>query len=694
MFTGDLQLAAYCRVRCLGIVQCPRLLRSILTSTCLQSNLCGLDAVKMDENVSEGISASFQSCPQSYDLQELLGLESFSPSRSYLNLDFNDLGLTPPPGSQLQQQENGATQAPLSEIPVHDSNQQDENSPPGPLGDVPDAFLLDPLFDSDRAIRELEAALDSQKRTCDDAFPGEVDFRAPPEKRRAIDLVDNNDATPPERTPSLSSPGSSHRNESDQAETSFHTPADRERSQTPDSLFDSTEPPLQEPASSELGASAPKDASINRVVDADTGNQVTAKQRVEITQPYPSASDITKEQFSITPQDTLNNTYREILQRVDQEPQYVSPYPKYGGALGYLPSSPAIHVKYTEVGDTTMNDRIQDLRKRLRRASYERDKYKNSWFKWMRVDSATGKVNDQVRRDEVATLRRINSLREGKMNSLKQETADWKRKYGALGVTYNNLLLDFEKQRKMCLDLQQKLAYMASAPRVSIPGQQAPPQPTAPAPYYISPAQPSQNRPFAATPTYNNNPVPGTPQQALPTSMRRLKPTTIDLTTDEGGPSTVQAQAASSADNAIDLTEDPSNDDLSARLRPGPAASAAPNTTPTPRPTPSGRKAELLLESVRNKSYDWMRRGTGNAQNQEEDQQISTRAVSQTACGRDYFSDRDRQQITTNTNTDTDTGTDTNTSINTNTGHHVPIDGDNNDDDEELIRQMEEELAR
>lgn len=687
--------------------------------------------------MSEGISTSLQSYPsasQPYDLQELFALDSLSPFPSFSHLHINDLGLTPPPGSQLQQP-NGATQAPslgeerdpphrdsiLAEMlpddldiwnisgqlpgaqaeseephvregsashgvnvdnttpqggkhPTSDSTSQmagpssDEvqhsahqsgHSPSDPNVPVEmaDAFFPDTLFDPELALRELETALSSRKRVGEEAFPNEFDFWGPPEKRRAVELPPSHGTTPPEATPSLSSPSSSHRPEMDPPETSLNTPANIERSQTPDSLFDSTDPLFEESTFSETAEHRPSDdfgerpsldlEAIGEIVvpaqnapapeavascptdEADAVQQgpVPTIQLNGVTSSLPSLSDITRQRFSLDSQDIMANTDREVLRRVTEEPEYFSPYPRYGGALGYLPSTPGIHVKFIEVADTAINNRIDDLRRRLRRTAYERNKYKTSWLGWTTVDPATGKLKQQLLQEENGRLRRMSSLQQRKVDELKKEVESWKNKFKTLATTYNNLLFEYETHRRM--------ANVASIPAGYIPqqpmAQQFMPQRPTPRPQMQPPVQ-AQQPPVASSWR------PSCPSQRA------------------------SAGQASPEQVTIDLTEEADEEDSNIR----PASPAVP-----------AQERVELLQSMRNKTYDWLR----------------SKNRSQSQSGPPVISPGDATPQTSNRESDNQSARNlshvaTTTEV---ASHNSP---DDDDDDDELLRTMEEELAR
>lgn len=410
----------------------------------------------MDGSVAEGISSSPQTCPPpSEDLYELFapeGLPAASPSISHLHV--NDLGLTPSPGSQQEQQQELSATHVLSRDEEHgwsDGRAAVTDKPaakdPAQLAEglsiaTGDEFF-DPLFDADFALQDLESDFLSHKRAHDEAFPEDFSSGESPEKRRAQDAPNSTD-TPPSEIPSLS-PNSTHR--TDQTETALNTPAGIEGSQTPTSFFESLDLLFQDP---------PVPASFDHLpirLDNATSNALesthTPSASVQSTATLPSTSDHTKQRFSLIDQDFAANASRETLQRADNVPQYVSPYPEYGGPLGYLPSTPGLHAKCIEVVDERMNYRLECLRQKNQQLTAERNKYKNFWEYFSVVDIETGKTKQDVIQDENSMLRRVSTRHQTRAEEYKKEVEHWKGRLNEVATLYNNLLYEITVLRKL-----------------------------------------------------------------------------------------------------------------------------------------------------------------------------------------------------------------------------------------------------
>ncbi|KAA8652181.1 hypothetical protein EYZ11_000490 [Aspergillus tanneri] len=491
----------------------------------------------MDESVAEGIYTALQTCPPDPEASLALGDLPTSPSISYLHV--NDLGLTPPPGSQMQQstdairisspdenhdpsaraparpdcpgRQDGLNQSKgldtdiqtkkhlqqegyflettdttgssrtspfVERLPTTNdkklstdgrdsSTEQGLNvEPDDSSNDVTKAFFYDPLFDSDSVLREIDVAFKSQKRTSSEAFPEGFYFSGSAKKQHAEATQEQ--CTTPNETPSLSSADSVVR--LGQGDSAPHTPAETDRAKSLDPFFTSLDTlfedstfgiPLEMPADSfpfDLGAVSPvaeptneDNLSMNQA--GSPGHCEQAPEPVvnegDLSPSQPSLSEMTKRRFSLDSQDIIANTSREVFRRVYQEPEYTSPYPAYGGRLGYLPSAPGVHVRYIEVAENRMNYRLSSLRDRVQQLTRERNKYRNEWVQWATVDPATGKTKEQLLREENVTLRRVSSHHQNRVEQYKQEIEQWKNRLSELGTVYNNLLYEIHVQRKM-----------------------------------------------------------------------------------------------------------------------------------------------------------------------------------------------------------------------------------------------------
>lgn len=622
--------------------------------------------------MAEGISTSFQTCPPDpHGLHDLEGL----PSPPSLPLHVNDLGLTPPPGSQLQLSTK-SSQHEERKLPTRDVNATSETPADPrhctqPLGnthkdhndekqvevnDAPSeeqspadkvvesrqswadtttcspqleidfsAFddsnnateeLYDPLFDSELVLQEIDAVL-QRKRNGDEAFPEDCVSWDQSRKRQATEMSQYSTTESPDKTPSLLSLDSG---QPEQGGTGPHTPSDVEKQQS-DAVFDSIDLLFEDP-SGDFPLDIPDgDVSFNFDIQG-AGNGEGGKEDMSATfsvfdQSFdlPSVSEITKERFSLDHQDIVDSTNREALQRVFAEPEYVSPYPLYGGPLGYIPSAPNIHVRCIEVSDDRTNLRLATLRNKVQQLTLERNKYKQEWAlasDLTAMDPATGKTKQQTLLEQNAMLRRVCSRHQQRVEQYKQEAIEWKNKLHDLGTIYNNLLYEIQVQKQM----------PAVAP---IPTGYKPPRAR----------QASSNA----------------------TSLQ---------------PSTSQPQSMASTPNAsvgepitIDLTEETGDD-----------GSAAAN--PTPEEQEERQRRVEMLQSLRNKKYSWLGDADGDVGNQNLRISVTPapRQGSLKPAGGPHDSERSRD-------------------------NHVPARGpceiasDDRveEDDDELARMMEQELA-
>ncbi|KAL7661259.1 hypothetical protein ACMYSQ_000681 [Aspergillus niger] len=567
----------------------------------------------MNGSMAEGISTSFQTCPPDpHGLHDLEGLPS-PPSLPHLHV--NDLGLTPPPGSQLQLSTK-SSQHEERILPTRDVNETSENpttdarhctqqlgntgrghsdgekvevkgassekQPPAgsevaesrqlwadiatrsprleidfsAFDDSNNAVedLYDPLFDSELVLQEIDAVLQPRKRDGDEAFSEECLSWDQPRKRQATEMSQDLTTESPDKTPSLLSLDSG---QPEQGGTGPHTPSDVEKQQS-DAVFDPIDLLFEDP---------PGDISLNipdgevsfgfdfqGVGNGDGGKEDMAANCSVFDQPFdlPSVSEITKERFSLDHQEIVDSTNREALQRVFAEPEYVSPYPVYGGPLGYMPSAPNIHVRCIEVSDDRTNLRLATLRNKVQQLTLERNKYKQEWAlasDLTAMDPATGKTKQQTLLEQNAMLRRVCSRHQQRVEQYKQEAIEWKNKLHDLGTVYNNLLYEIQVQKQM----------PAVAP---IPTGYKPPR-ARHASSNATSLQPSTSQPqsMASTPNASAG-----------------EPITIDLTEETG-------------------------DDGSA-------------ANPTPEEQEESQRRVEMLQSLRNKKYSWLGDADGDVGNQ------------------------------------------------------------------------------
>ncbi|KAF7585729.1 hypothetical protein BBP40_010235 [Aspergillus hancockii] len=601
----------------------------------------------MDGSVVEGISTSLQTCPP--DLQGHPALGDL-PSPPYIHhLHVNDLGLTPTPGSQLQQpidaqissRDENHTLSGESEGACtsnkFDGNQEDTSSAAhigsnhgtqlannsqisqatqklpmrdiDPIGfdgstDTVQALFDDPLFDSEAVLRELDAAFVSRKRAGDEAFP-EFGIWGPLEKRRLVETQQNQDqgAPSPGETPSLSSPDSSHQPE--QGGTAPHTPG-IERPQSPNSLFDSLDALFEDPdfhipliPGEELPPdfewelplpqgdhSGPGFLEQNPSDSLDSFDHILKLPDIpqELTPAEPSVSEITKQRFSLDPQDIVSNTSREVLQRIHQEPEYTSPYPVYGGPLGYVPSAPAIHVKCIEVAEDRMSYRLSHLKDRVYQLTCERNKYKNAWFQWTTIDPATGKTKEQLLREENAMLRRVSTQHQNRVEQYKHEATEWKNRLHELGTIYNNLLYEIHVQRQI--------------PAV------------APIPDSYKPPRTSQ---ASRGPSLTPNPPPVAPTSAAMSQAmsQSHSPAPRDMPPDIQGSQPLSSQGVPGVSPGVSGTsEDPRSIGSQLTSRPTPVTidltDETQNKPVSSKPSAGTQRRMEMLQSLRNKRYGWL----------------------------------------------------------------------------------------
>lgn len=544
-------------------------------------------------SVAEGISMSFS---QSQDPQELFAPEGLPSPPSFSHLHVNDLGLTPSPGSQQQQQHQADVTHASSrneerdkpndgvadKTATKDSTQQAEE-----LSTDTEEPLYDPLFDSDFAFQDLESDFLSHKRAHNEAFPEDFGVEEPLEKRQNQDGLNLGDALPDE-TPSLT-PDSSHRPE--YVETALNTPAGIERSHTPNSLFGSLDLLFPE---SEFPVSLDNTVLFDNLairpghaVSQDLGPEPAPTKSAELSTAIQSASDVTQQRFSLDAQDLLANTNREILRRADDIPQYVSPYPEYRGSLGYLPSAPSLHVKCVEVVDERMNYRMECIRSKNHQLTHERNKYKSFYDEFSTVDQATGKTKHQMLHHDNAMLRRNATRHQKRVDGYKEEIEHWKSKLNEVSTLYNNLLYDVAIQRRLPEVAPPPAKYR---PR---PIQHQPPAVTDVRPQLPSslpPRQPAPNQQPAQHPLPRRDAQPpsGTATAIAAANQPPPQPP-------HSCPAPAPREARSSQAVTIDLTEDDPN--------------TGPNHPPDPSPplganTNSGAE---VLQSFRQKNYSWLK---------------------------------------------------------------------------------------
>ncbi|KAL4781545.1 hypothetical protein BJX76DRAFT_14016 [Aspergillus varians] len=355
----------------------------------------------MNRDVVEGNPTSLRPSTRFPDPQESLALMDLS------HLHMNDLGLTPSPGFQLggkslQDKEHEAVDTAGDCTSIERKGKEtgyegSEGQPSDTIDCCDDSY--DPLFDS--TVPELDFFF-SRKRTAEELPGFPPDF--PPEKRQHLESADE--------TPSLTTE-STHESPASFFDTfdnlfggGFHLPLELPHEPLPD-----FEEPTPQPALSP-----------------------------------PRISESTRNRFFLNEQDILANITSEILQ-VGKQPEYTSPYPAPGGPLGYLPSTPAIHVKCVAVGDERKDTQILNLRAELAQLTRERDEYKNA-SQCAKTNDA-GKTPEQLLREENAMLRRVSSRHQTRVEDYKKEAAEWKNQLHVVSTLYNNLLYEIRVEKRV-----------------------------------------------------------------------------------------------------------------------------------------------------------------------------------------------------------------------------------------------------
>ncbi|KAL2011721.1 hypothetical protein VTN00DRAFT_4439 [Thermoascus crustaceus] len=494
----------------------------------------------MDGSVAEGISSSLQEHPSlPFDPlgYPVLGHASDLEPGSSGHLG-NDLGLTLSPGSQQEFQHSGL----FNERPFDDAVRQYHNDSTywtEEEHEPREASVNGEL--SATSTDQPDCDHESRKRSRDSAFADETDPSAPLKKR--LTELPSPLNIPSTKYLSPYSPDSFQQANNEGNAPSTHNGAVSERAESPDSLFEEPTSPnslFDEPMS-------PKTSTGMSAAEQHTGSPSTDNRTTEEHTEPRSTSDITRERFALSQEDLEEAKTREIFQGFRQQPQYLSPFPVYGGALGYLPSTPNAHLKCVEVtSDVRLNEEIAFLRRRIQALT----RYQRAWEQWTTVDPNTGKTKEQLLSESNAQLKRLLTLQEKKSNDLKKEAEAWKWQAEAwqqrcrdLSIMYNNLLYDF--QLRVQAGAGHNLPTAAPHPM----GVQAQPTPAA---NWMPATQPTGIQ-TGSMPAARSVP-PSQPQpQAAVTSA--LSPVTIDLTSDEGSEVGL-ARPSSPVDNtAVELRQ-------------------------------------------------------------------------------------------------------------------------------------------
>ncbi|OJJ49603.1 hypothetical protein ASPZODRAFT_138984 [Penicilliopsis zonata CBS 506.65] len=621
----------------------------------------------MDSSMVEGISTSPKHCSPKSPSFPLPGHSVPVDSSSSVMPSFllvNDLGLTPSPGSQLQQRDDSVQESSRAEGPQHSQVSAEKSiadtpadwdtswlcddfwrqvtdgyslsltdeqalcfpdlgdsasiqnsgqlmgllntgnsgvtdsilqisdpengglqSISGDPADLDKAFLPDPLFDAEFGLHDFDLSLTAQKRSADEAFPTDLNYPVPLEKRRIIEVPLDQGTAPSVGTPYLSSPNSSHQTGS---ETTITTPADTERPQTPDSLFDSNEDdfgdePLfttrsEENVALDLPSEYPtktgSPAIQLSVTDhcptiaydsqpVDHGSHYSTAIGAQVTKAFDTpthASDMTGKRFALQSQDVAATKINEVLKRQHSPRDYVSPYPVNRGLLGYLPSAPAVHVKSIEVAPESVCLRVKALQLRIKQLTHECQKYRSQWLESTTIDNMTGKSKVELLKEELGSVRRVSGHHQSKLKEARQEAEGWKKQAQHYATIYNELL--YNVQHKL------PIATFVS------PAHAPPYAPGLPQAQHLAPVSrqqiPLQQIPVQKLPPQQFSPQQFHPQQ-IPQQIPPRERVTVDLTLDSDTESTPEPQ----------------------------------QTPSEPKQTPENAEA---LKKIRNKKYQWLDR--------------------------------------------------------------------------------------
>ncbi|KAI2014532.1 hypothetical protein LOY97_000276 [Ophidiomyces ophidiicola] len=237
-----------------------------------------------------------------------------------------------------------------------------------------------------------------------------------------------------------------------------------------------------------------------------------------------SISEHIKKVCQITESDLLVTQYREAAWSFRQPPKYISPYPKPGGDLGYLPSSPYLHVKFIKASDSEVATSLEECRKKLRLCSSERDKFSKELQVYTHIDPVTKKSQLQMLKDELKHRKRAATDARKRETQAKEEATFWKKQYTAVAQSYNQMCTQFHQLRRFAHDMQtqlqrvSQLSPMAIASNPQIASLHTPGQP-----YFCT-----QNPQTMASHPQNNATIPMTPASSSPTT-----PAAIDLTVND-----------------------------------------------------------------------------------------------------------------------------------------------------------------
>lgn len=234
----------------------------------------------------------------------------------------------------------------------------------------------------------------------------------------------------------------------------YNTPNPTERSTTPDSLFDEASSPVNLPQENSLppnnstGVCAKENhmeppSTVTKPLSLPPPPPCSSSPQAVPQSPAPVTAKRVESTFELSTGDLLGAQIREVFRHQQQAPRYISPYPRVGGPLGYLPSSPSLHTKCVEVSTDEVVERMRKYRQRIHSVAYERDKYMQSNAEKALIDSRTGKTTSQMMKEEIGSLKRSMYSQNKKTEQLRREADEWRTRFDQVTQTYNNLVHNF-----------------------------------------------------------------------------------------------------------------------------------------------------------------------------------------------------------------------------------------------------------
>ncbi|EEP80945.1 predicted protein [Uncinocarpus reesii 1704] len=280
-------------------------------------------------------------------------------------------------------------------------------------------------------------------------------------------------------------------------------------------------------------------------------------------------SDHLKRVCQIKDEDILLTQSREAAWFVRQRPRYISPYPQPGGALGYLPSTPSLHVRSIKAADTEIAARLEDYRKKVRSCMSDRAKLVEE------LQASAGRGKYQALKDQVKYLKRAATVRQKREKEAKREAERWQEQHKNVATAYNQLCADFHHLRYYAHSMQIQLQHVSQAREPRLLHSYAPVQ------HGMSSQVTGQLGKLAAPPTQ----APA----ISPLDMIRPPTTSVPITPNTSSPATPVM---------VDLTGD---EDTQADTRPKPSQPTEYTSVSEP-----GIGQKELLEKMRKKEYRWL----------------------------------------------------------------------------------------